>query len=339
MLKKYLYSLLLLCLSFNIHAQSSFVGGYLKAELIGDVLESLTIRVTATVYSTSNDPEQTISVFWGDGLSEEVELTSGIALGEDGLYILQFWAHHTYPARNTYGIAAQTCCLNEDIINISNPASTPFLLYLEYDFPNPQFQGSNGTPSLLQPLSDIAIIGQDYTFNSNAYDPDGDSLAYEIEPSFLEPYGYIAPNELDTGGENIFVVDPITGDLSWNYPEIESRKYIIPYLITAYRDGLPVSKTFALLQLEIMGTNPTTLNELEEGPELYPNPISRGWVMVKWPDNEGYEYVLYNSVGERLLQGNATSQFLPLNISYPNGMYWLKVNNEKKSWSLPLIIQ
>jgi hypothetical protein len=150
----------------------------------------------------------------------------------------------------------------QGIINVTNPASTPFLLYLEYDFPNPQFQGSNATPSLLQPLSDIAIIGQDYTFNSNAYDPDGDSLAYEIEPSFLE-----------------------------------------------------------------------------EGPKLYPNPISRGWVMVEWPDNEDYEYVLYNSVGERLLQGNAISQFLPLNISYPNGMYWLKVNNEKKSWSLPLIIQ
>jgi hypothetical protein len=154
--------------------------GEITYEQIGD----LTIRVTITTYTkTSSVPadRDTLELFWGDGSSTMVGRSNGNGDPQpNDIKINYYIAEHTYPGRATYTLSMMDPNRVAGISNVNPPNSdgVPFYIETTFTFLNPQFQGYNSSPVLLQPPLDFACVNKRYIHNPNAYDPDGDSLSY-----------------------------------------------------------------------------------------------------------------------------------------------------------------
>jgi hypothetical protein len=123
---------------------------------------------------------------------------------------------------------------------------------------------------LLQPPIDFGCIGKKFVHNINAYDPDGDSLAYELIVPFqaraAEVPNYKFPDQITPGSDNKISLDKITGNFEWNAPQKEGE-YNIAILIKEYRNGILLNAIIRDMQITIENCS-------NEPPELtLPNDI------------------------------------------------------------------
>ncbi|MEM1327292.1 MAG: gliding motility-associated C-terminal domain-containing protein [Bacteroidota bacterium] len=256
-------SLLLgLCLSCFVLQATHYRAGEIRVEQIGDCNE-LRIRATIITYTKESRPDadrQELTLCWGDGTCSIVPrvngpLNRGESIGND-IKVNRYVEEHVYPGRSTYTLTMTDPNRIGNILNVNAPFSvnTPFHLNTTYTFLNPQFQGCNSTPELLQPPIDIACLGQPFQHNPNAFDPDGDSLSYTLTVPF-EDVGrrvgrYLFPNDIMPGADNNLTMDPITGDILWDAPQ-RAGDYVIAMYIIEWRNGIPIDTTLRDLQVSV----------------------------------------------------------------------------------------
>lgn len=261
------YRLILLIALFTplaLHATHNRAGE-IRIEQIGECAD-LTIRATIITYTKASAfaaDRDSLEIFWGDGTKQWVYringpngpngLPNGEILPNDvkkNLYV----ATHAYPARATYRISMLDPNRIDNIINVNFPNSVSVTFYIEtvYTFLNPQFQGCNSTPELLQPPIDYGCVGRPFIHNPNAYDPDGDSISYHlITPlqTATQPVPkYVFPDQIGSGGPNQLTLDPVTGDLVWETPLV-AGEYNIALIIVSYRNGVPLDTTIRDMQV------------------------------------------------------------------------------------------
>ena len=149
---------------------------------------------------------------------------------------------------------------NGGILNVNFPNSdvVPFYIQTVYTFLNSNFQGTNTTPRLLQPPIDKGCVGKTFVYNVNAYDPDGDSIAYRL----ITPYQdkgitvplYEFPDRINTNPPkaNIITMDEKTGQFTWKSPQVRGE-YVVAFLILSYRRGqvTPIDSTIRDIQILI----------------------------------------------------------------------------------------
>lgn len=231
----------------------------------------LTIRVTVTTYtktSSSSVDRDSIEVFWGDGSSEFIQRTLELELPGD-VKRNEYVTEHTYPGRDTYTIGFADPNRVANILNVNPPNSVdvPFYLETQFTFLNSQFQGYNSSAVLLQPPLDFACSGRRFVHNPNAFDIDGDSLSYELIVPLQDvdtPVpGYFFPDQLGTG--SVFEIDPVTGTLVWDAPEITGL-YNIAFSINEYREGVLINSIIRDMQINVIACNdsPPAINIIEE---------------------------------------------------------------------------
>ncbi|MEO5905548.1 MAG: gliding motility-associated C-terminal domain-containing protein, partial [Saprospiraceae bacterium] len=221
----------------------------------------LTIEVTVTTYTKTTSTQadrDSIRVFWGDGSSQYVYRANGDGTPLPNNRKLNYYiASHTYPGRATYTISMMDPNRNGGILNVNPPNSegVPFYLEATYTFLSPQFQGYNNTAILLQAPIDFACVGQRYIHNPNAYDPDGDSLAFEfivpLQDSGLIVPNYIFPQQIGAGPNNMMTLNPTKGDLIWISPQIPGE-YNVAFRIKEYRAGVLISSFIRDMQILVL---------------------------------------------------------------------------------------
>lgn len=225
----------------------------------------LTIEVTITTYTKTDSPadRDQLTIFWGDGTSQDVFRSNGNGNGQDLGNLIKYntyVAEHTYPGRGTYKIGMADPNRNGGILNVNNGRSDEIQFYLEteYTFLHQQFQGTNNTPILLQPPIDAGCIGQLFVHNPNAYDEDGDSLAYELILPLQGPGqpvpNYLYPNQISPGGNNNISFNTQTGEFRWESPQ-RVGEYNIAIMIREYRNGVLISSTIRDMQILISNCN------------------------------------------------------------------------------------
>jgi len=224
----------------------------------------LTIEVTVTTYTKTTSTQadrDSVRVYWGDGSVEFVYRINGDGTPLANNRKLNYYvASHTYPGRATYTISMMDPNRNGGILNVNPPNSegVPFYIEATYTFLNPQFQGYNNTAILLQPPIDFACVGERFVHNPNAYDPDGDSLAFEfivpLQDSGLNVPNYIFPQQIEPGLDNIMTLDPVTGDLEWISPQI-AGEYNIAIRVKEYRGGSLISSFIRDMQILVLVCN------------------------------------------------------------------------------------
>lgn len=239
--------------------------GQISIKQVGDCTQSLTIEATIITYTKASSrpaDRDTLTICWGDGTCQRVlrangpgNPPSGEILENDTKFNI-YVAQHTYGARGTYVVSMTDPNRNGGILNVNNPNSEQIRFHIQttYTIPNPQFQGCNDTPVLLQPPIDIGCVGRVFTHNPNAYDPDGDSLSYHfIIP--LQDVGqtvpnYLFPDRINSGSNNQLTIDEVTGDIVWNAPQ-KPGEYNLAMIIVSHRDGEPIDTIVRDMQILI----------------------------------------------------------------------------------------
>ncbi|MEO5977845.1 MAG: gliding motility-associated C-terminal domain-containing protein [Chryseolinea sp.] len=201
---------------------------------------SLTFIITITVYTNTVGTEARFGgdgerLLFGDGkffLVPRVENTKRFDLNPDGsVGTASYTIEHTYPGVGRYLLSYVEPNRNGGVLNMSNSFNTTF--YLETELSVDPFLGCNNTPRLLIAPIDRACTGVQFTHNPGAYDPDRDSLSYEMVVPFSdkkqEVANYTDPNnqnfytDYEHGnelklGRPTFAIDATDGTITWNAP-------------------------------------------------------------------------------------------------------------------------
>ena len=237
--------------------------GEIRVEQLGDDCNSLNIRATVTTYtktSSGNADRDSVTVCWdeiapdGMPLCEKIPRTSTTVLAND-IQKNVYEGLHTYAGRGRYKISMTDPNRIANIVNINNSTSVmvPFYIETVFTFLDPQFQGCNSTPELLQPPIDIGCIGQEFRHNPNAFDPDGDSISYHLVVPLQaegEPVpNYRFPDQVVPGGN--IRINPVNGNLIWSTPQ-RAGDYNIAIMIIEHRGGVAIDTTIRDLQVEIL---------------------------------------------------------------------------------------
>lgn len=236
---------------------------------------SLTFVITITVYTnTGSDIRFGDGVLdFGDGsdplITPTIENTYKPELGEN-VGLVTFSTEHTYAGPGQYIISYLEPNRNAGILNMFNSVETRF--YLESKINIDPFLGCDNSPRLLVPPIDKACTGAAWYHNPGAYDPDGDSLSYEMTipkrdkglevnnyrpPNTKEFYDrigldYAHANENGTGPPT-FDINPVTGTIIWDAPGAPGE-YNIAFVIKQWRkvSGVWINQGYVVRDMQII---------------------------------------------------------------------------------------
>ncbi|MEK6780438.1 MAG: gliding motility-associated C-terminal domain-containing protein [Bacteroidota bacterium] len=200
---------------------------------------------------------------FGDGSNPHITPSIDNTLRPDlgpNVGTVTYCINHTYSGPGKYIISYGENNRNGGILNILNSVETKF--YVETIINIDPLLGCSNSPKLLVPPIDKACTGAAWYHNPGAYDPDGDSLSFELAIPLKDEgqlvNGYRPPNSeefytrigLNYGtsneeqnGEPTFSIDAITGTLIWDAPGAPGE-YNISFFIKEWRK---IGDTWVLL--------------------------------------------------------------------------------------------
>ncbi|MCY7329162.1 MAG: gliding motility-associated C-terminal domain-containing protein, partial [Saprospiraceae bacterium] len=245
--------------------------GEIHIQQIGPLTVRATI-ITWTRTSSVNADRDTLTINWGDGTSESVprDNGNGIPYPNDIKYNI-YVKDHTFAGPATYRISMTDPNRIAGIINVNPPSSdnVPFHIETIYSFQDPQFGGNNTTPYLLQPPIDNACVGKLFIHNPNAFDPEGDSLSYQLivplQGLSTPVPNYSYPDEIISGSNNTLQLDERTGIISWFSPQA-AGEYNLAFIVVSWRGGVPIDTTIRDMQIFVdrCENNPPNVQTVDE---------------------------------------------------------------------------
>jgi gliding motility-associated-like protein len=227
---------------------ASFATHNRAGEITYTHLSGLTYEFTLITYtyhpSPADRPQLTLD--WGDGTSSVVDRTQKIFL-PNNIDLNIYKGTHAFNGQGTFTISMMDPNRNGGVVNIPNSINVPF--YIETKLTINPFIGYNNSPVLLNPPIDNGCVGSPFLHNPGAYDPDGDSISYELVPCMQDKnspiIGYTTP-----AASISFSIDPITGTLSWINP-VTQGEYNVAILIKEWRNGVVIGSIIRDMQITI----------------------------------------------------------------------------------------
>jgi len=254
-LKLYLFLLVLALVSFKAGATHLRAGDITLTRLsCSSYRYTITLHVYTKWGTTVKFGNGTLN--FGDGskpyITEPRPSPPEIAQTDDGgIGEVVYPVDHTFPGPGVYTITYYEQNRNSGILNIDNSVETPF--FIQTQIVIDPLLGCDNTPELLVPPIDQGCTGVAWFHNSGAYDPDGDSLSYELfvpkQAAGVDVSGYVIPNSkrfYDAAGIPYaqgnelandtpkFGIDPVTGTITWDAPG-EAGEYNIAFIIREWR--------------------------------------------------------------------------------------------------------
>ncbi|MBN1598133.1 MAG: gliding motility-associated C-terminal domain-containing protein [Bacteroidales bacterium] len=265
------YTLTILIILINL--PGTFATHNRAGEITYRHVDGYTFRFTITTYTYRYSPanRDRLPVSWGDGSTSQVPIFieegfqqygGHIPIEGTDYYYNRYIINHTYSGPGVYEILMEDPNRNQGVNNIPNSVNVVFSIKTTL-LVDPTL-GSNNTPVLLNPPIDKAARGHLFIHNPGAYDPDGDSISYELtictggggEP--IDSYTY--PAATDT-----LEMDEITGDLIWNTPAVVGV-YNIAMFVEEWRRGVLISRIARDMQIDVFETdnNPPVNPEIKD---------------------------------------------------------------------------
>jgi gliding motility-associated-like protein len=224
------------------------------AEITYRHISGYTYEFTLVSYTYTPSPADrpSLEVNWGDGSSSILPRSIKQALpGKPDITRNVYVGTHTYQTPGIYDVTMEDPNRNAGVINIPYSVNVPMFISTTI-IVNPLI-GPNSSPILTFPPIDEGCVGVPFYHNPGAYDPDGDSLAYELigcrGEDGLNILGYAYPS-----ATNSFSIDPVTGTLTWDSPILQGE-YNVAILIKEYRNGVLLSAITRDMQINILACN------------------------------------------------------------------------------------
>jgi hypothetical protein len=178
------YLLLPLLLALFLAFAPPALGTHLKGGEISyrtDSANPLKVAVEVTLYQNTRSPirESSITLEMGDGTKILANYNPSSEEPLGGQTFKRTWlVEHTYANHGNYRISFTGLNRNDGVVNIASSISQTFFLYSWVNLS--PLVGGHASPRLLAPPIMRAVLNQHFRHNLTAYDPDGDSLAYEL---------------------------------------------------------------------------------------------------------------------------------------------------------------
>lgn len=260
-------------ISFSAHA-SHLRAGEITVERVG--CSGLTFRITVTVFTNTINTDVRFGgledwLDFGDNTRILVPEQPNVLRPDLGVGIAtaSFTINHTYSGNGSYVISYSEPNRNGGVVNMHDSYNTPF--YIESRIIADPFLGCNSTPRLRVPPIDQGCVGVAWLHNPGAYDPDGDSLSYELvipfrdrntvvaryrDPAAESFYNnFPAGNEAGTGPPS-FAINPVNGTITWDAPG-KAGEYNIAFVVREWRlvNGVRIPIGFVRRDMQIIITD------------------------------------------------------------------------------------
>jgi len=142
----------------------------------------LTFKITINIYTDTGSP-----IKFGDGILDfgdgskittpSIDNTLRPDLGPEVGFV-RFTIEHTFGGPGRYVISYLEANRNAGVLNMTNSVDTRF--FIETSITIDPFLGCSNTPVLLVPPVDKGCTGVAFFHNPGAFDPDGDSISFEL---------------------------------------------------------------------------------------------------------------------------------------------------------------
>lgn len=220
-------------------------------------LSDLTYEITVTTFTftLSLADRQQLDVDFGDNSISTAQRINGP--GQMGEVLANFYKkniykiNHTYPGPGIYKIVVQDPNRNAEVKNIPNSVNVIFSISTILTVNTAM--GRDNSPVLLNPPYDKAAYHHLFIHNPSAFDPDGDSLSYNLTVCTREDarpiIGYTLPP-----ATRAIRVDSISGDLIWDTPA-DTGKFNVAMEINEWRNGKRIGVVERDMQIEVFNTN------------------------------------------------------------------------------------
>ncbi len=228
-------------------------GSITYRHLFGNTYE-FTVTTCTKTSSDADRPE--LEIVWGDGTSDTIPRIEPILFNLDyDVQINTYIGVHTFTGPDTYIISVEDPNRNFGVLNITSSVDKVFCIQTVLVIS--PFIGTGNNSLVIEdcPCPEYACINSPWCYNLSAYDPDGDSLAYSLIPckgedclEMIMPGVYQYPHQVAGG---IMSIDPISGTLCWDSPEMEGE-FNIAILIQEYRLGFFVGSVIQDMQFVVM---------------------------------------------------------------------------------------
>lgn len=229
--------------------------------------EFVIVTYTKTGGDSNNADRDSLEILFGDGNEAVAPRISEIRNDERQLKRNEYRTTHNYSGAFSFYVASvedPNRIDGIDNIMFGESVNIRFFIQDTLFLRDPQFFGYNSSPILAQPPIDDANVGQRFVHNPNAYDPDGDSLTFELitplqarnnpVPSYqfldqLQPSPSLDP-PFNVSNVNL---DAQTGEFEWVYPQREGI-YNIAFLIREFRNGAQIGNLIRDMQIIVFET-------------------------------------------------------------------------------------
>ncbi len=182
--------------------------------------------------------------------------------------INKYTGTHTYSGPGIFNIVVEDPNRNSGVLNIDDGSSVDEVFcIMSVLVINPQ-TGHNNSVQLLNPPKEMACYLQPWIHNPAASDPDGDQLVYSLIPCMgagcETVNGYAFPDDY-TPAADIFEIDPVTGDVTWEVPTVIGE-FNIAILIEEFRDGIFVGSVVRDMQItvQLCDNQPPVINPIAD---------------------------------------------------------------------------
>jgi len=247
-MKKIFYLFVFLSVAFVSKATHNQAG-----DITYENISGLTYEFTITIFADGNSPavgRKEIEINWGDNTGvDSLNVISETPLGSNTSTIKRIWrGRHTFPGPGSYSVRVEDPNRNGGVDNIDNSVNVPFVIETLLRI-SPFANQRNNSVVLRNDPVDIACTGATYVYNPGAIDFDGDSVSYALAKS-KGTGGQTAPGYVFPPASNSLTVDPLSGDLIWDQPNVPGL-YNIAIVIREYRNGVLVSEVLRDLQIRV----------------------------------------------------------------------------------------
>lgn len=252
MMRFILLVVVLICSQLTSYATHNR-GGYITYRHIGSASsKSYEVTITTCTYDLSPADRPELQICWGDGKRDTVVRTSLFIDPTLNVKISKYVTTHTYASDGTYMMEVYDPNRNADIQNITNSVNQPFCITTTIVV-SPSLLGHNNSVQFdYCPCPEFACAFQPYCFNPAAFDPDGDSLSFELVPCrgdngcfgegeecCWEPCPYMpVPSIYRFLGDPTYggpaSIDPVSGTFCWTSPTLVGE-YNIAILVHEWR--------------------------------------------------------------------------------------------------------
>lgn len=306
--KEVLFFFLIIFINLSLWATHNRAGEITYTHIAGFTYE---FTITTYTKASSIDADRPVlGINWGDGNLDSIPRTNAIFLPND-IKANKYTARHTYSGPFTFVVSMGDPNRIENIINIGNSVNALFYLEDTIRILNPNFFGYNSSPQLLYPPLDYGNVNIPFIHNPNAFDPDGDSLYFEIVPPKAAPGidvpDYISPTLVQPGPNNQISINSKTGELIWDSPQRQGV-YNIAILVKEYRNGIFLGSVLRDLQIivEANNNNPPVIEEITEICAIAGDTID---FIVKAKDPDIGQIVTLSAAGAPLTLANNSATF------------------------------